>query len=115
MTTEASSERGPVRVDVVVHDGKKRGGGPLASLKAALIVGLAGAALLATAGTFLGQALVTWQQASPTLKECRSAVEIGVDAALGDFVLYQLLALGGGFVLAFLVSFYLLTKKKPAA
>lgn len=115
MTTEDSTARGPVRVDVVVHDGKKRGGGTLSRLKAALLIGLAGAALFATAGTFLGRSLVTWQQASPTLKECRSSVEIGVDAALGDFVLYQLLALGGGFLLAFVVSFFVLSRKKPAA
>lgn len=110
MTSEESSARGPVRVDVVVHDGKKRAGGALSALKAALIIGLAGAALCATAGTFLGRALVTWQQASPTLKECRSSVELGVDAALGDFVLYQLLALGGGFLLAFLVGFFWLAR-----
>ncbi len=112
--SEQSIERGPVRVDVVVHDGKKQGGG-LGALKVALVIGLAGAALFATAGTFLGRSLVTWQQSSPLLKECRSSVELGVDAALGDFVLWQLLALGGGFALAFLISFVKLARKKRAA
>lgn len=111
MSEQNDEQRGPVRVDVVVHDGKKRGGA-LSAMKVALVIGLAGAAVLATAGTFLGRALVTWQQASPTLKECRSSVELAVDAALGDFVLYQLLALGGGFAIAFLGGFFWLVKRK---
>lgn len=113
MSEESATERGPVRVDVVVHDGKKRGG-LSSALRAALLVGLAGAALCAAAGTFLGRSLVTWQQASPTLKECRSSVEMGVEAALGDFVLYQLVALGGGFALAFFIAFFWLLKRRPA-
>lgn len=112
--SEDKMERGPVRVDVVVHDEKKRGGGALGAFKTAFVIGLAGAALVAVAGTFVGRSLVTWQQSSPTLKECRSSVELGVDAALGDFVLWQLVALGGGFALAFGVSFVKLARKKPA-
>lgn len=113
MSEESATPRGPVRVDVVVHDGKKRGGLGT-SFKMALVIGLAGAALAAAAGTFLGRSLVTWQQASPTLKECRSSVELAVDAALGDFVLYQLLALGGGFALTFLLAFVWLARRKPS-
>lgn len=113
--TESDKERGPVRVDVVVHDESKRSGGAVSALKTALVIGLAAAAVCATAGTFLGRSLVTWQQAAPSLKECRSSVELGVEAALSDFVIVQLLALGVGFGLAFLISFVKLARKKPAA
>ncbi len=97
-------QRGPVRVELVVHDEEGRGllGG---ALKGGLLVGLAGGGLFALAGSFLGRALVLWQETPPSLKDCREVVERSMSTALTSLLGWQLGFLGMGFALGFIAGF----------
>ena len=112
--TEAAP-RGPVRVEIVVHDEKNKKSG-LRRLLYALAFGFTGAGLAALAGSFAVRGLVTWQQAPASLAQCKGPVEAAVDTALGDFLLWQMLLLGGGFLFAFVVAVWrLFSTRKDAA
>lgn len=105
--------RGPVRVELVLDDGvTKAGVGGM--LKGALFVGLAGGGLFALGGSFLGRALVTWQETPPSLRECRGFVEDAVATALTSLLGWQLGFLGAGFALGFLAGFWKLRARAKA-
>jgi hypothetical protein len=103
----SEAERGPVRVELVLHD-EGRPSLLATRLKGALFLGLAGAGLLATAGSFVGRALVTWQEASPSLGRCKDVVEEAVGGALTSLLGWQLGFLGVGFVLGAASGLWLL-------
>jgi len=106
--------RGPVRVELVVHDDGPKGSGLGGVLKASVALGLAGASLSGVAGSLLGRGLVTWQETPSSLARCQDAVQTAVDAALGNFLIVQLAAFALGFGLVGFVAFVKLRARQKA-
>ena len=106
--------RGPVQVELVVHDDGPKGSGLGGVLKATLFLGLAGASIFGVAGSLLGRGVVTWQETPSSLARCQDAVQTAVDAALGNFLVVQLAAIAFGFALVSFVTFVKLRSRQKA-
>jgi hypothetical protein len=94
-----------VQVELVIHDETVRGGGFFAALKWAIAIGFTGAGIAGVLGSLAGRGVVTWQETPSSLAKCRDAVQTAVDAALGNFLVVQLLALSAGFLLFAFAAF----------
>jgi hypothetical protein len=112
MSDEAT--RGPVQVELVIHDDTIKGGGFFSLLKGSIAIGLAGAGITGVLGSLAGRGLVTWQETPSSLATCRDAVQTAVDAALGNFLVVQLVAMAAGFGLLFFASFVKLRARQQA-
>jgi hypothetical protein len=107
--------RDPVKVELVLHDDAAQGPGFGGLFKASFALGLAGAGVAGILASVLGRGLVTWTETPQALARCRGTVEDAVHSAITSFMTVQGVALGGGFLVAFVLAMVKLRQRARRA
>lgn len=112
---EERAERQAPLVEVVVKDPRAGAKASASALKGAFLAGVVGALGFVGVVSPLSAYFLPWYRApsrTEALAECKGVVEAKLASALDDFMLAQLAAALGGFVLVFAFAFLRSRRKR---